>query len=76
MRKEKCFLIFAQAMEYDKIYEDGSLSFLDICRKLEIDPGQVELYLDENFGVTGEELVAVYRLNMTVFMMMRSDCKS
>ncbi|MDE7126587.1 MAG: hypothetical protein K2O58_01640 [Bacteroidales bacterium] len=68
MTKEECFERFARAMEDGKIYMDGSLSFRDICGRLEVAPDTLESCLDENFGLSGEEILGIYRRNIPLSM--------
>lgn len=68
MTKEECFGIFAVAMEEDKVYMNGSLSVADICRRIGIAQDLLEDYLHETFGLSGGEIVDIYRRSMPLSM--------
>lgn len=68
MTKEECFGIFALTMEEDKVYKDSSLSFSDICRRIGVAREPLEDYLHETFGLSGGEIVDIYRRSMPLSM--------
>ena len=60
-RMEKIYREFGVMMTGDRIYEDPSVSYADICAELDVLPEELDRVLLRELGYTGEELMAEYR---------------
>lgn len=52
---------FCVMMTEDRLYEDLSVSYADICRELGVEPSELDELLVRELGYTGEELIEEYR---------------
>lgn len=60
-RLEKIYEEFGVMMNEDRIYEDETVSYEDICRGLGVDPSALDGLLMRELGYTGEQLIEEYR---------------
>ncbi len=60
-RLEKVYREFGVMMTEDRIYEDASVSYADICKELGVLPSELDEVLLRELGYTGEELMEKYR---------------
>lgn len=60
-RLEKIYKEFGVMLTEDKIYQDLTVSYEDICRELGILPSELDSLLLRELGYTGEEILAEYR---------------
>lgn len=60
-RMEKIYKEFCVMLTEDRIYEDTTVSYADICRGLGVLPSELDLVLERELGYTGEELMEEYR---------------
>ena len=60
-RLEKVYREFGVMMTEDRIYEDASVSYADICKELGVLPPELDEVLLRELGYTGEELMEKYR---------------
>lgn len=60
-RMEKIYKEFSTMLTEDKIYEDLTVSYADICRELGVSPSELDSVLLRELGYTGEELIEEYR---------------
>lgn len=58
---EKIYKEFSTMLTEDKIYEDLTVSYADICRELGVSPSELDSVLLRELGYTGEELIEEYR---------------
>ena len=57
----KIYEDFSVMLTEDKIYEDPTISYADICRELGVNPADLDAVLIAELGYTGECLMAEYR---------------
>ena len=60
-RLEKIYEEFGVMMNEDRIYEDETVSYEDICRGLGVAPSSLDGILMRELGYTGEQLIEEYR---------------
>ena len=48
---------FCSMLLYDRIYEDTSVSYPDICAALHVSPGSLDEVLEEELGMNGREIL-------------------
>lgn len=60
-RLEKIYEEFGVMMNEDRIYEDETVSYEDICRGLGVDPSALDGLLLRELGYTGGQLIEEYR---------------
>lgn len=60
-RLEKIYEEFGVMMNEDRIYEDETVSYEDICRGLGVAPSALDGILMRELGYTGEQLIEEYR---------------
>ena len=56
----KIYEEFSVMLTKDKIYEDPTISYADICRELKIRPAELDSILISELGYSGEELIEEY----------------
>ncbi len=54
---ESIYSDFAQMLLADRIYEDDTVTFPDICRALGVSPGRLNDLLREELGMDGSEVL-------------------
>ena len=52
---------FAHLMDTEQVWSDPSVTFADICRRLDVSPRRFNRFLYEELGFRGEEILSVYR---------------
>ena len=57
----KIYDVFRVMLTEDKIYEDPTIGYTDICRELEVNPADLDAVLITELGYTGEGIIAEYR---------------
>lgn len=60
-RLEKIYEEFGVMMNEDRIYEDETVSYEDICRGLGVAPSALDGILMRELGYAGEQLIEEYR---------------
>lgn len=63
------FAEFLHLMEDEKIYLDCSVSFAGICSRLGVEEEEMDGFLYGSFGVSGEDVMAVYRRGVPLYML-------
>lgn len=58
---EKAYEIFGALMTEEKLYLNPSIKFKELCRKLGVEPDEMDRKLFNELGYKGEELMEAYR---------------
>lgn len=61
---EQKFGLFVQMLD-----RAGSLSFADMCGRLGVTCAEMDSYLLENFGLTGPDILKVYREGIPLYLL-------
>lgn len=63
------FELFAALLEDEKIYLDPSVTFERICGWLETSPAEMDSYLMDTIGYSGDDILKTYRGGMALYFM-------
>lgn len=55
------YSLFADLLEKGKIYLDPEVDFPEVCRRLEVASRDMDDLLQEELGMTGDEVLSAYR---------------
>lgn len=58
---KEAYAEFGRLMVEEKIYLDPSLDYGELCRRLGVESYLLDEFLLDELGMTGEELIAVFR---------------
>ena len=57
---------FSRMLLDDRIYEDGNISFYDICAALRVSPGSLNEILEDELGMNGPEILQSFQKLLTL----------
>ncbi|MGN1046874.1 MAG: hypothetical protein ACI4QG_07230 [Candidatus Cryptobacteroides sp.] len=66
---ENCFERFVSLLEDEKVYLKEGVNFGEICELAGADPSEMELFLEETFGVGGDDVVRLYKEGKPIYFL-------